>query len=240
MNIGEELKGKREAKELTLENVIEETGIAKDYIEALENNDFQSFPNKVYARSFLRDYANFLCLDSHKLLLSLEEEFAKIKPVEVVEPEVSEPVELPTEKNYLGRTIGIFVVIVVLCILAYFVGKNNQAPAPAPEPVAPVETKPVEKPVEAPKPPVKTTHNITIYAHQDFWVTVKVDGKNIFNGTIAGGSNIPFEVKNTIQISGGDPSKGQINVDGKSIGIFGTPGKKFDITIQPATGTIIK
>lgn len=160
-NIGEILKAKREKKGLDFEAVREDTGIIREHLEALESNDFLHFPNKVYARSFLRDYANYLCLDTFKILETFEEEYKKLtaEPEKEEEPapapseEIKFSEELPTESSFLNKTVGIFVVFVLLCVGAFFIGrafgnKDADKTVNVPKPAAqegtfvPVENKP--------------------------------------------------------------------------------------------------
>ncbi|MGC8862411.1 MAG: helix-turn-helix domain-containing protein, partial [Armatimonadota bacterium] len=75
-SIGDVLRAKREDRGLSFDEVHEATKITPENLAALEENRFDVFANKVYARAFLRDYANFLGLDSALLLARYEEEWA--------------------------------------------------------------------------------------------------------------------------------------------------------------------
>ena len=273
--IGEILKNKRETKNLTFEYIYEETGILVEHLKALENNDFFHFPNKVYARSFLRDYANYLCLDTYSLLRIFEEEYAKIKAENEPNDDIAEVSELPTAGSFLNKTVGIFVVFILLCLGAYLIGKNtntdniqnkNNIPVQTEkqngETFIPVTVKPDAKQenINIPKTEdkvekalkeadekankeiakAKETKTVTIYAHKNLWVRVKVDGKSVLEGTIKPGAHQEFQVKNSISVRGGEPSACQINVEGKSIGKLGVSGKPFDLTLYPKTGAVIK
>lgn len=267
--IGEELKKKREEKGLTFDNIYEETGILKEHIEALENDEFLHFPNKVYARSFLRDYANYLCLDTYNLLREFEEVYTKLLEEYKPEPvEIDVPEELPTGRTFVSKTTGMFIVFVVLCVLAFFIGKysqitDNPEAENTTKTMVPVNEKPdVVVPKEAPKvvenkkvdealkegekvaekeiAKAKEFNVVTVYAHRNLWVKIKVDNKSAYEGTIKAGANLEFKVKNNIQLRGGEPSACQINVDGKSIGKLGQPGKPFDLTLTPKTMAIVK
>lgn len=81
--IGDSLKQERTARGLTVADVHEATKISVHNLMALEEEDFDSFANRVYARAFLRDYANYLGLDSARLL----EEYEAMFSVTVAPPE---------------------------------------------------------------------------------------------------------------------------------------------------------
>lgn len=68
--IGEELRAARTAKGLNLEQVSEETNIARRYLAALEDEDFSVFPGDPYVIGFLRTYAEYLGLDPQAMLQS--------------------------------------------------------------------------------------------------------------------------------------------------------------------------
>ena len=65
--IGELLKNRRVEKDMTLADVHEATKITVENLAALEENRFEIFSSRVYARAFLRDYANYLGIDSIRL-----------------------------------------------------------------------------------------------------------------------------------------------------------------------------
>ena len=62
------LRNAREAKRLTLEAVERETSISKDFLEGLENENTEVFHGEAYLVGFLRNYAEYLELDSKKLI----------------------------------------------------------------------------------------------------------------------------------------------------------------------------
>ena len=66
--VGTILKEAREAKKLAIRDVARETNIIPRYIEALENEDYSSFPGETYALGFLSSYADYLGLDTEHLL----------------------------------------------------------------------------------------------------------------------------------------------------------------------------
>lgn len=67
-NIGKRLQEARRIKEISLERVSKETKIAKKWLEALEKEEYDVFPAKVYVVSFVRSYARYLGLDAESLV----------------------------------------------------------------------------------------------------------------------------------------------------------------------------
>jgi transcriptional regulator with XRE-family HTH domain len=72
-DIGRRLRESREKLGLTLEEVERHTRIRIHHLEALERGDFAALASSVQARGFLRNYADFLGLESDQLLLRYAE-----------------------------------------------------------------------------------------------------------------------------------------------------------------------
>ena len=62
-SLGEGLVEARESLNLTLSLVEKKIGVGQEYLEAMENGEWQILPGEVYAKSFLQRYALFLGLD---------------------------------------------------------------------------------------------------------------------------------------------------------------------------------
>jgi transcriptional regulator with XRE-family HTH domain len=62
-SIGEKLRQAREARKITIKDVVKETNISPQYLQALEEEKFDKFPSETYLIGFLRTYAEFLKLD---------------------------------------------------------------------------------------------------------------------------------------------------------------------------------
>jgi cytoskeleton protein RodZ len=67
-SIGEKLRLARERSNLTIEQVARETNVARRFLRALEDEDFEVFPGETYALGFLRNYADFLGLNAEELI----------------------------------------------------------------------------------------------------------------------------------------------------------------------------
>lgn len=66
--LGSYLRKKREEKDITVEEVASRTNMRVQYIEAIENHNFDVFPATVYIKGFIRNYADFLDLDPDALV----------------------------------------------------------------------------------------------------------------------------------------------------------------------------
>jgi cytoskeletal protein RodZ len=70
--IGQQLRQRREARSLTIDQAASATRIRARYLTAMETGEFELLPSPVHARGFLRAYAEFLDLDAEPLLAELE------------------------------------------------------------------------------------------------------------------------------------------------------------------------
>ncbi len=62
-SIGEKLRLAREARRITIKEVVKDTNISPIYLQALEEEKFDKFPSETYLVGFLRSYAEYLKLD---------------------------------------------------------------------------------------------------------------------------------------------------------------------------------
>lgn len=67
-HVGEVLRLAREERDITLDMVADELMIRRFYLDALENGVFHDLPERVYATGFVKNYANYLGLDSRALI----------------------------------------------------------------------------------------------------------------------------------------------------------------------------
>lgn len=68
LEIGQALRRQRESSGMDLQEVERRTKIRRRYLEALESGDWSVLPGDVYARGFVRAYAECVGLDGFKLL----------------------------------------------------------------------------------------------------------------------------------------------------------------------------
>lgn len=77
LTTGEIIHRERKNKNLTIEDIEKKTRIRKKYLTAIENNDWTSFPSKMYIIGTLKSYARFLDLDEQKIIAFFRREYEK-------------------------------------------------------------------------------------------------------------------------------------------------------------------
>ncbi|SDJ00613.1 helix-turn-helix domain-containing protein [Salimicrobium halophilum] len=68
MELGARLKEARNAKGMSLEEVQASTKIQKRYLQAIEDNNFDTLPGKFYTRAFIREYASTVGLNPEEVM----------------------------------------------------------------------------------------------------------------------------------------------------------------------------
>lgn len=72
--IGDKLRAERERQGLTIQDIAKGTSIRALYIEAIEKGEYGQLPGTVYAKGFIRNYANFLKMDADAVVRQFMEE----------------------------------------------------------------------------------------------------------------------------------------------------------------------
>jgi cytoskeletal protein RodZ len=123
--LGETLRRARLSKNVTFEDAERVTRIRREYLEALEREDFGRLPAPVYARGFLRSYAGYLGLDPGQLM--------PFFPVGHVEEPTLDPlpeVGEPHTWNMSGLlAIGLVGFLILLVAALYAVGREENSTA---------------------------------------------------------------------------------------------------------------
>lgn len=73
-SVAEQLRLRRQEKELKLSNIAKKLNINDKYLEALEKGEYNKLPTGVYGENYLREYALYLGLDSNELLKIFRQE----------------------------------------------------------------------------------------------------------------------------------------------------------------------
>lgn len=120
VNVGYQLRVAREAKGLTINDVVRSIKLSARQVEALEADNWPSLPGKTMIRGFVRNYARLLELDADVLMVALDSLDMPVAP----ELRISSgtPVSMPREggldrRDFVRVVIGL--VVLVLAILAF-------------------------------------------------------------------------------------------------------------------------
>ncbi len=251
--IGDTLRKERERQKLSIQDVEQGTSIRSIYIEALEKGDYDSLPGKVYAKGFVKNYANFLGLDADKLSKDFSAEISPPVievgdniPTEVitVEPqkqsklkitELKEP-DLKVKHRGESSNSSLFIIAAVVLIALFAGGAwyylDSQAVAnvnpPQPEVNQPVEPAPVENPVSAAIP--QDGVNVHAVFTMDCWTRVMIDGVVIYEGMIPAGDVYDWHGIEGVTLRVGNAGAVDITSNGQYFGTLGGVGEVLERT----------
>lgn len=175
--IGQLLKEKRQALNISLEEVSIATKINIKILQALEDGDLDKLPAKTFVRGFVQTYTKYLGLNTSEVLAKLQEILGTTKPqIATQTQDDSAHQNIDTETDFLGRsknilTIGaILITILAIVVIQKVVSKReaalntndieaitgSDAPvtivAPTPSPTPATSPTPTETPVPTPSP----------------------------------------------------------------------------------------
>jgi cytoskeleton protein RodZ len=70
---GDKLKREREMRGITLDEIAESTKIARRHLEAIEKENFDALPGRVFIKGFIRSYARFIGIDEEQAVADFTE-----------------------------------------------------------------------------------------------------------------------------------------------------------------------
>jgi len=240
-SIGQTLRQTREQRGVSIADVQGATKITSQNLVALEEDRLDAFPNRVYARAFLRDYANYLGLDSAPLLDQYELGWS---------PQAPEVKPQPAAKSSdgAGALVRSFAILVILVVVGLAVWRpvaraiqgmthpsvahvDDAAPAP---PTTKAETKPVPPPVASanPKPttpvvaptPAPQGANLVVDTLTQSWIRVIVDGQPAFEGILPAFTQKSWHGSRVILFRTGNAGGVRLTFNGKKLPQIGPSG----------------
>jgi cytoskeletal protein RodZ len=140
-SLSDALREARVAKGLELNDIAEITHVRKEYLTALEEGRYGDLPEDIYARNFLRLYAQAVGLDDAKML----ERFSRERRAALGINTVSDAVEngyrevTPKRRNPSALWLPIIILLAVIGGLGYFVFNRYGLPSGATNPSVPAQ-----------------------------------------------------------------------------------------------------
>ena len=256
--IGLVLERARKDRGLSLEEAERATKIRKRYLIGLEQDDHTVLPDAVYARGFLKTYANFLGLDGDGLSQDLrtrkkprrERRLSYAAPSSDFDRLIISPGGVPgAEKRQVSKSTLVTFVIAALVIAAlvgalYFVGLNVRPSAAEDAPQAERLAAPMEPAAgdgEAGEEPGGSNTGddpgdapsgaLTVGVEVEggpAWIRVRSDSETVFEQVAPPGFSRTFEASRVVGIRAGDAGAVRVEVNGQDVGPLGDPGQVLE------------
>lgn len=244
--IGSTLREARVRRNLTLQQVEEDTKIRVKYIQAMENEEFDVMPGPTYIMGFLRSYSSYLGLDPEVIIAEYRSRAASGDALRPPEP-FGGVSALGAPRSHRGRNTIVFVAVLCLLVLAviYVLGLDSGgddsgpgtspsalgiSPSASPSPSAP--TSPSPSPTPTVRPGLKNVVRVEA-ARGDCWLQVRRDGPQgvtLFSGTLTKGQAESFKSK-VLWLRLGNPPAVRLIVQGKTQKAL-SGAEPVDLTIQ--------
>jgi cytoskeletal protein RodZ len=119
-SLGEQLRAQRERKAITLEQAAADTRIREKFLKALEDGDYPSLPGAVYTRGFLRNYSDYLDLETDELVVLYQQERGGAPP-EPAAKKSFKPYRPVVHHGLIFRPV-VFVPVLILAFVGSFLG----------------------------------------------------------------------------------------------------------------------
>jgi cytoskeletal protein RodZ len=133
--VAQQLRQAREARSLSVEQVVEITKIRTDHLRALEEGNFDVFSAPVYIRGFVRSYSALLKLDVPQVMAALDTELAQTTKFAEPPPLADRPrgvldfvmLQL-SQVDWRKASIGIGIILLMVLGFAAWWGWKHQDP----------------------------------------------------------------------------------------------------------------
>jgi cytoskeletal protein RodZ len=247
------LRQERLRQDLSLNDIASQTKISERYLEAIEQENFESLPGVLFARNFVRQYASALKVDPEPML-------AELPKVDIANAPLPDPPARVKRSKWDPRWTSPLASAAwsVLALGAAFIawvhfnhpawslpylGQTVSASAAVepiqettPIPAPPVEKTSVPDPEGAASEPGKTAQatatesparpiQIVVTAHESAWVEVVADGKTTFSGTLQPNDSRAIAADAQVKLVTGNAGGIGISLNGRALDPIGPSGQ---------------
>lgn len=245
--IGDRLRQARERLGLTLEEAERTTRIRAQHLGALERGEFDQLPSPVQVRGFLRNYADFLGLDSERLLQDHRGDAAD-RPTTRPRKNAT-PAPVPVRRASWFSADLLVAAVIALGTLALLVWGGGRAmaslraaAAPAGEssalliptatasvtpagaaaaPATPAANPPSPAPTLPPLDLPAGQVNVRLLVVQRAWVRALADGRERYTGRVEPGAILDLSAANVVEVTTGNGAAFRVTWNGEDLGPLG-------------------
>lgn len=252
--IGDLLRRERERQNLSIKDIEKATSIRALYIDAIEKGEYKTLPGEVYAKGFVRNYANYLKLNANEIVNAFNEEMhpqeemqdaagassaeearqeqsAERNREEYRGPKITSLESYPMEKKSHGvrNALMVAAAVFVVAFAALIAFGGDEEPS-APAPRAKTQTQQGQKQTEAAPKQAADGVEMKLSFTDRCWTEVVVDGKTEFEGTAEKGKVLTLKGKDKVRITAGNAGALNYSLNGKDMGAIGQKGEVVEKT----------
>ncbi len=255
---GAQLRRRREAHGLTIDDLSRITKISRTSLTAIETSDVRRLPAPIYTRGFVKAYAREVGLDPER---TADEYLATITPIAAHSPvddaghlpPVTRPAAAPSRATYdaagvladkstsqFGWLTTIVTVIGLIAYLGYLGSSSGDDPQDTPEPTlqepaAPDATRAAQDDTLGPDATrvAGVPLRVELRTEGRCWVVIRVDGEQVLARLLQAGEHHIFDVENEAVMRVGDPAALTIMINGQPGRRLGAAEEPVDVRITP-------
>lgn len=121
VTVGECFKAKREELGITIRDLAEKLRIKPEYLESLENNDYDKLPPEVYIKGFIRCYAEFVGFDCQKMVNMFKREMAVRKKIDKIPDKMQKKTSYDSYMPVITpKVVTVIASAIIIIIVGYY------------------------------------------------------------------------------------------------------------------------
>lgn len=252
-SLGPRLKEAREARGVQLRAIATTSKISMAALEALERGDFSRLPGGIYARSFIRSYAEHVGLDPEETVRAFnaemtrrEREAARVRTRPVISADDRAFLERQ-QRALRALRIGAIVVAALLVGLLIWqawvwwprpdtsASEGPADPAPTTEVRVPMTPPPPADPVparsETAAPPDPERLTVAFEVSGECWIQVTADGLVVLQRILRTGEQQRYTVEREIVLDIGNAGVFSWTINGQPAQSLGRAGRHRQVTV---------
>lgn len=262
------LKAERERQKKSLREISQKLKLNREYLKAIESENYSILPAEIFTRSYIRMYADALGLDSDSIV-NLYDGLARPETADIEPPAgitVPESLDIrSTLRSYISRKVIVITAVVMAASAVFFLTFRDKpqfqeaARPAAEEPVSPEsesgtvaaeaakpesqavqEPAPVQQPVrqETRKPVDAQSLFLKIVADDLTWVSVRIDRGSPGEWFLRPGESIELTARERFALKIGNAGGTRLFLNGQDIGVLGPRGHIIDIVLPDQNSTL--
>jgi cytoskeletal protein RodZ len=213
-SLGALLRRAREAKNLSLRDISDQTRISRRYLEAIEADDYKNLPGGIFNRSFVKAFAKAVGVDEAQALKAYErtaraqgepDDVPTSRPSSHIYMDGGEPVRSPALTIALSVLILAVISLGAYALLHWYQRRNEsraQSPTNTSQPAGNVNNQtaaPSVQPTAAPAPAQGL--NVQVRAKgEDVWMRTRVDAESSTEGILTADQTKALTARDTVSL----------------------------------------
>ncbi|MEP7038605.1 MAG: helix-turn-helix domain-containing protein [Acidobacteriota bacterium] len=117
--LGEKLRQAREARDITISEVAEQTRISPLYIESIENDDYRILPGGIFNKGFVKSFAKYVGVDEQEALQDYSRLISEQQGSQEEDPKTYRPEVLTDDRVSSSSIPTIIVAVVILGLMTW-------------------------------------------------------------------------------------------------------------------------